>query len=275
MNGLDIKFKFSGLLEKVNGSAPYRPDIAIILGSGLGDFPNELTPDLILDVKELPGYPPSTVAGHGGKIYFGRIENRKVLAFQGRIHFYEGYTIDECLIPVLITKSLGIDKIIITNAAGGVNPDFNAGDLMLGNSFNSINIKDEMQRILPVAAPEQYSALQNFGSTYLFGLIKQAAEIEDFKLQEGVYWYNKGPSYETPAEVKMSGICGADAVGMSSVHEVLYAVSEGLDTVMISLISNLAAGISATPLSHQEVMETAALVKVKFNQLIKRTISLL
>ncbi|NUN08767.1 MAG: purine-nucleoside phosphorylase [Ignavibacteriaceae bacterium] len=269
-----LSFKYDKLLGAVKDIIADTPDIAVILGSGLGDFPSELSIEKVINTADLPQYPPSTVAGHGGKIFYGKIDTRNVLVFQGRLHFYEGYSLSECLLPVIITDSLNIRKLIVTNAAGGVNPSFSPGDLMLAVSFNALMIKNELQSIIPVANPKQYEDLQRFGTSEIAEIIRRAAEKTGFKLVEGVYWFNKGPMYETPAEVKMAGVSGADAVGMSSVHETLYAITRGIDTAMISLISNMAAGISKSPLSHQEVMETANLVKVKFNRLIREAILL-
>lgn len=274
MTALNLSLKYQRLFAAIRDEISYSPDIAVILGSGLGDFPNEIEVEKVIPTAGLPQYPASTVQGHKGKIYLGKIQGKKVLVFQGRIHFYEGYSIDECLIPVLITDILNIRKLIVTNAAGGVNPSFKAGDLMLASSFNALMIKKEIQKIISLATPEQYEFLHNFEVSRLRKCVISASEKTGIKLVEGVYWFNKGPSYETPAEVKMAGLSGADAVGMSSVHETIYALSRGIDTVMISLISNLAAGISKNPLSHQEVIETAESVKPRFNRLIRETILL-
>jgi len=270
---IDLSFKYKDLIEQIKKEQPFTPDIAIILGSGLGDFASSVNIKHSIDTEELPGYPPSTVEGHSGKIIFTEFEGKKLLLFKGRIHFYEGYKIYECVLPVFIVHQLNCKQLLITNAAGGINRNFSPGDLMLANSFNSINIKKELTDLIGISTIEMKQSFSDFPSTKLNNLIKKAAVDEKITLKEGTYWYLKGPSYETRAEINMMYGLGADAVGMSTVHEAIFAASLGIDVAAISCITNLAAGISPTKLSHEEVTETANTVKGKFERLVKKIIS--
>lgn len=271
---LDLDFKYKDLISYLKKETPFKPDIAIILGSGLGDFAKSIDIKKTLSTSELPSYPPSTIIGHEGKIHFAENADKKLLLFQGRIHFYEGYNLSECILPAYIADSLGIKYFIATNAAGGVNPDFVPGDLMLANSFLGINLKKEMTELKGISSIETRQNFLNFPSLNLNKHIKQAAETENIRIKEGVYWYNKGPVYETPAEINMVRIFGGDAVGMSTIPEAYFSAYRGLQTSSISCITNYAAGISGQKLSHKEVTDTANRVKEKFERLIKRTLSL-
>lgn len=175
--------------------------------------------------------------------------------------------------PVFITYRLGCKKLLITNAAGSSNPGYIPGDLMLVQSVNSINIKKELTRLIGLASLDGKNNLISFPSPVLNDIIRKAAVEEKINLREGVYWYNKGPSYETPAEVRMAGIFGADAVGMSTAHEAVYSAYLGIETSVISCITNFGSGISGKKLDHQEVIETAGLISTKFENLVKRIIS--
>ncbi len=271
---LDIDFKYKDLNSYLMRIKPFDPDIAIILGSGLGDFANSLEVELTASTSELPSYPPSTIEGHQGKIHFAHFGGKKLLLFQGRIHFYEGYHLSECILPAYICSKLGLKYLIATNAAGGVNHDFIPGDLMLTSSFLGINLKKEMTELLGISGLNEKKNFLKFPSPKLNSIIRKAAVIENIPLKEGVYWYNKGPVYETPAEINMIRKFGADAVGMSTVPEAYYAAGRGIMTSSISCITNYAAGISGSKLTHDEVTVTAGRVKEKFERLIKSVISL-
>ncbi len=272
---VDLEFKYNPILKKLKEEKPFNPGIAIILGSGLGDFAESVDVKKTIITKSLPGYPPSTIEGHEGKIQFAEFEGKKLLLFQGRIHFYEGYSIYECVLPVLIAYSLGCKKIIITNAAGGININFKPGDLMLVTSTNSINIKKELAELIGLAGEKGKLNFHNFPSQSLNQTIIQAALNEKISLKEGVYWYTKGPSYETRSEIKMIGRFKGDAVGMSTSHEAVFASYLGMETSVISCITNYAAGITNKKLSHADVTETAKFVKNKFENLIKTSLSLI
>ena len=273
MKNFDAKFK--NIFNHLKSEIEVTPDLALVLGSGLGDFAESVEILKSVPTSDIPGYPHSTVQGHKGFIHFGKYRNKKIILFQGRLHLYEGYRLSESLLPVLIANEFGCKKIILTNAAGGINKIFNPGDLMLNVSFNSINIKKELAELMGVAAVNQKNRILNFPSPEINEVIRKSALEEQINLREGVYWFVKGPSYETPAEIKMIGLSGGDAVGMSTVHEAIFAASIGMEVSAVSLITNYAAGISSTKLSHDEVIETANEAKSKFEKLIKKTIELI
>jgi purine-nucleoside phosphorylase len=266
---------YPDLFNKLKSIFTEKIDIAIILGSGLGEFANQLELIKSIPTSELPNYPPSTVQGHQGKIHFAKLNEKNIVLFQGRIHFYEGYPFKQLLLPVHISYKLGCKKIILTNAAGGINVSFLPGDLMLVTSVNSFGIKKELTEFLGLASSTMKLNFYDFPSDEIKNKIIQAAELENIVIQQGTYWFSLGPSYETPAEIRMMTKFGGDAVGMSTVHEAIYASTLGIKVGMISCITNFAAGISKGKLSHFEVTETANRVKDKFERLLKRTISLL
>lgn len=270
---VDLSFKYKELLTHLEKEKPFNPEFAIILGSGLGDFASSVEVIKSISSADIPGYPPSTVEGHSGKIIFATFEQKKLLLFKGRIHFYEGYKIYECILPVFIAYKLKCNKILLTNAAGGINRNFIPGDLMLANSFNGIYIKKELAELINTPSDFVKENYINFSSSDLNKIIKKAAIEEKIILHEGTYWYSKGPSYETPAEINMMFKYGGDAVGMSTVHEIMFAASLGMERASISCITNFAAGISSDKLSHEEVTETANKVKSKFERLVKRIIT--
>lgn len=267
--------KYRYTVEAVAKQIPFEPEICIVLGSGLGDFAEKVETVKSIETTSLPDYPKSTVHGHQGFLHFSNYKGKKLLIVQGRIHFYEGYSISQCMLPVHISAKLNCKKIILTNAAGGVNSNFRPGDLMLATSLNASNIKKEITDLLGLANIDQKNSFLDFPSGKINETIKHAALEEKIPIREGVYWLTKGPSYETPAEIKMIGKYGGDAVGMSTVHEAFYASSLGLKVGSISCITNFAAGLSPQKLSHQEVMETAERVKHNFERLLKKTIELL
>ncbi len=271
---IDLDFKYKDLLHLLKSEAPFTPETAIILGSGLGDFAKSVKIIKTILTASLPGYPPSTIAGHEGKIHFAEHGSKKLLLFQGRIHFYEGYRLSECVLPVHIAKSFNCKNLLITNAAGGVNVNFKPGDLMLVKSINGTAIKKEFSVFTGLASEEAKKNMLNFPSPRLNKILKKAALEEKIELKEGVYWYSKGPSYETPAEIKMIGKFGGDAVGMSTVHEAMYAGACGIDISVVSCVTNYAAGITKQKLSHADVTETANLVKGKFEKLFKKAIEM-
>ena len=269
---IDLAFKYKNLINYLNSEIPFKPEVTLILGSGLGDFANKIEIIKSIPTNIIPDYPLSTVEGHKGYLHFAELFGKKVLIFQGRIHFYEGYTIDKCNIPSFISCSLEVKKLLATNAAGGINSNFVPGDLMLCNGFISNNILKEISDVLSIPSIEQKNNLYNLPSKSFNEIIKKSSLEENIFLKEGTYWYNKGPTYETPAEIIMQRKLGADAVGMSTVHEAIFAAYYGIEVSSISLITNYAAGISPQKLSHKEVMETADLAKEKFEKLVKRII---
>lgn len=269
---VDLNFKYKTLIEFIKSESPFTPDVAIILGSGLGDFAEQLKIIKSLSTSDIPGYPASTVVGHKGKLHFAEYESKKLILFQGRVHFYEGYNINECILPVLISHKLGAKHLLLTNAAGGINKNFTPGDLMLTKSFNGILIKNELTDLIGLTNQAGKNNFINLPDPEFSNIIKKCALDENINLKEGVYWYAKGPTYETPAEIRFFAKHGADAVGMSTVYEVVYATYLGMKTAAISCITNFASGISKQKLSHSEVTETADRVKNTFARLVKSVI---
>lgn len=263
---------YTKILNSIKSRINFIPEIAIILGSGLGSFSDEIDIKYTLNYSDIEDFPVSTVEGHKGRFIFGYVGNAPVVAMQGRIHYYEGYTMEQVVLPVRIMKLMGADIIIFTNAAGGINLDFKAGDLML--------IKDHISAFVPSPLvgkniPEFGKRFPDMSSVYnaeLCDIIKQTAFDAGLKLKEGVYVQLTGPAYETPTEIKMLRTLGADAVGMSTVCEAITAVHCGMKVCGISLVTNMASGVSNKPLSHEEVQETAGKSENDFKKLIKKAV---
>ncbi|WNF37924.1 purine-nucleoside phosphorylase [Bacillaceae bacterium IKA-2] len=253
----------------LKGKIDFQPEIGLILGSGLGVLADEIENPIKIPYNEIPGFPVSTVEGHAGQLVIGNLHGKKVIAMQGRFHFYEGYSLDKVTLPVRVMKQLGVKSLIVTNAAGGINESFTPGDLMI--------IKDHINNagINPLIGPNDSSQGVRFpdmSTAYnkkFIELAKSIASRLNITIKEGVYVGNTGPSYETPAEIRMLRMIGGDAVGMSTVPEVIVARHAGIEVLGISCISNMAAGILNSPLSHHEVIETTEKVKVNFLTLIK------
>ncbi len=249
-------------------------DFGLILGSGLGELADEIEEAIVIPYDEIPHFPVSTVVGHAGQLVYGTLAGKKVLAMQGRFHFYEGHSMQTVTYPVRVMAALKTHSMIVTNACGGVNENFAPGDLMLitdhinytgDNPLIGENVEEMGPRF-----PDMSNA---YTPAYREAAKKVAAE-KGLHLKEGVYMGWSGPTYETPAEVRMSRIIGADAVGMSTVPEVIVAVHSGLKVLGISCITNLAAGMQAS-LNHEEVVETTERVKAEFKALIKETLAVL
>jgi purine-nucleoside phosphorylase len=254
-----------------------RPELALVLGSGLGDFADQLTDSIEIPSSSIPSYPSSTVEGHEGRLVFGTLASagRKslpILAFKGRIHYYESGDLELTTLPIRIAGALGAKVLIATNAAGGINRAFAEGDLMVISDF--INMAFLRSKVSIHKTPTS-SFKANDSSCldkHLSSLVSSAAKSLDIPLKRGTYCYLRGPSYETKAEIEMLHRLGADAVGMSTVPEIVAAATAGMRVAAISLISNLAAGLGGERLSHKEVAETAARVKQKFSALLTEMI---
>lgn len=256
-------------IEKVCGLA----DIAVILGSGLGQYVEALENVTSIAYGDIPGFPVSTAPGHAGRWYAGTLHGKKVCMMQGRFHAYEGYDMQEVTMPIRVMKVLGVQTLIVTNAAGGVNTTYAPGDLMLMTDFLNMSGKN------PLTGPN----LDEFGvrfpdmskpySPELRAIASNAAEKLGIKLQNGIYCWMNGPCYESPAEIRMTRILGADAVGMSTVPETIVARHSGMNVLGISCITNMAAGILDQPLSHQEVMDVGAQTQTTFRALIDSVIA--
>lgn len=245
----------------------FQPEIGIILGSGLGDFADEFE-SIIIPYNDIPGFEKSNVQGHKGQLVFAQINGKKVVMMQGRYHFYEGYSMQTVTFPVKVMKKLGVKTLIITNAAGAVTPEFTPGDLMLItdhiNFMGTNPLIGKNDETLGTRFPDM-------SEVYSKELILKAEEIAqklNINYQKGVYAATTGPSYETPSEVKMFRMLGANAVGMSTAPEAIVANYCGLKILGISCLTNYASGVSETPLNHQEVIDTANRVKESFKNLL-------
>lgn len=252
----------------------FKPVTALVLGSGLGDYADSIDVKAVLDYGDIDGFPRSTVQGHKGRFVFGYVEGVPVVIMQGRIHYYEGYPMEDVVLPARLMKLMGADTLFLTNASGGINRRFKAGDFMLisdhicmaPNPLIGENVDE-----LGVRFPD----MSEVYSLRLRNLVKKAARSLDIDLKEGVYLQLTGPSYETPAEIAMARTIGADAVGMSTACEAIAARHMGFEVVGISCVSNLASGISPAPLSHAEVQETADKAAPLFKKLITASVKLI
>ncbi|MCQ2010045.1 MAG: purine-nucleoside phosphorylase [Sporolactobacillus sp.] len=260
------------VMEKLRKQTARRPEIGLILGSGLGDLADELTNAVQIPYRSLPHFPESTVKGHKGQFVIGELEGKTVVAMQGRYHHYEGYSLVQVAFPVYVMQAMGIEKLIVTNACGGINTDFAPGDLML--ITDHINMLGDSPLIGPNddEIGPRFPDMSHAYSPDLIQKAERAAETLSIQVQKGVYLATHGPQYETPAEIRMMRVMGADAVGMSTVPEVIAASHLRLDVLGISCITNMACGILDQPLSHKEVIETADRVKSDFTALIKSII---
>ncbi len=248
------------------------PGIGLILGSGLGVLAEQIQQPIILPYADIPEFPVSTVEGHAGQLVFGELCGKKVVAMQGRFHYYEGYSMDQVTFPVRVMKLLGVETIIVTNAAGSVNENFAPGDLMLITdhiNFMGTNplIGANDERFGP-----RFPDMSEAYNKELRNLAIQIAMTQGLDLKEGIYVGNTGPTYETPAEIRMARVMGGDAVGMSTVPEVIVARHCGMKVLGISCLTNMAAGILDQPLSHDEVIETTEKVKEKFLRFVKEIV---
>lgn len=251
------------LMERVS----MRPKLAIVLGSCLGDMARLIEEPQVIDYADIPNFLLSTVESHAGKLIFGKLAGREVVCLSGRFHYYEGYDFEELVVPVRVLKLLGVESIVLTNAAGGINPGFRAGDIML--------ITDHIK--MTGASPMRGPNLPEFGPRFfdvskmytpaLQQVARDAAQRAGVQLQEGVYFYCTGPQFETPAEIRACRILGGDAAGMSTVTEALTAAHCGMQVLGLSLISNMAAGMQEV-ITTTEVDETAAASADKFQSLM-------
>lgn len=268
MTDLEVMKQIEEAVQYISGLSDIRPEVGLILGSGLGILADSIENAVTVSYSDIPHFPVSTVEGHAGELLLGTVGGRPVLMMKGRFHMYEGYEGRTVTFPIRVMRALGIRTLLVTNAAGGVNTAYSPGDLMLirdhlnltgGNPLIGPNAKE-----LGVRFPDMSEAY----SKRLRATAKEVAASQGLPLQEGVYAGLMGPSYETPAEIRMLRVLGADAVGMSTVSEVIIARHSGIDVLGISCISNMAAGILDQPLSHDEVMETTDRVKQKFLQFV-------
>ena len=264
--------KLMKCFECVQQKITFKPEIALILGSGLGDYADTMEVVETLDYHDIEGFPVSTVPGHKGRFVFGYAGGVPIVAMQGRVHFYEGYKPQDVVLPIRLMKLMGAKVLFLTNAAGGINRSFNAGDFMLITDQISMSVPSPLigENIdeLGVRFPE----MSEVYSRRLRKIIENSAVTAGVPLRRGVYIQTTGPQYETPAEIRAYERLGADAVGMSTAIEAIAARHAGMEICGISCISNLAAGISVNPLTHAEVQETADRVAPLFKKLVTQAI---
>ncbi len=266
-----------GLVERLDEAASYINSktggtvvsTGLILGSGLGPLAEEIENPVIIRYEDIPGFPVSTVEGHAGRLVIGTLEGKSVICMQGRVHYYEGYEMEEVVFPLQVMGRLGVDRVIITNAAGCVRTDWEAGSLMLmtdhikltpDNPLRGANVKELGERFFDMTAVYDRSLQE---------VARKAAESLGIDLHEGVYMFFAGPNFETPAEVRAARVLGADAVGMSTVPEVIAASHCGMKVLGISCLTNMAAGILDQPLNHEEVLENTMKCRDDFINLVR------
>lgn len=265
----DLYNKVQEAKDYIAGKISKSPELGLVLGSGLGAFADSLERSIRIPFKDIPHFPSSNVEGHKGALVFGWHKDSFVGVLQGRVHYYEGHDIDVVTFPIRVLLALGIKNFVITNAAGGISSELTPGDLVLLEdhiNFHGVNPLrgPNDDRFGPRFPDMSYAYDSEWGER-----VKKIADKLSISLKKGVYAYSLGPSYETPAEVRMFGKLGADVVGMSTVPEVIVVNHEGGKVVGISCVTNLAAGISENPLSHSEVTETGQKVKKAFCSLVE------
>ncbi len=246
------------------------PEIGIVLGSGLGSLATDFTDSISVTYSELKNFPISTVSGHSGQFVFTEAYGTPIVMMQGRVHYYEGYSMQDVVKPIRLMKMLGVKKIILTNSAGGINESFEPGDLMMITGHISSFVPSPLIGKNEDNWGTRFPDMSDVYSKALRETILQSAYEENIEIKKGVYLQTTGPQYETPEEIRMFKIFGADAVGMSTVCEAIAARHCGMEVCGISCITNKAAGISSSPLSHEEVKEAANKASLNFKKLIKR-----
>ena len=264
--------KLQRCYESMQEKTDFKPLIAVVLGSGLGGFAEDIQIETIVEYRDLPDFPVSTVEGHKGRFIFGYVEKVPVVIMQGRVHYYEGYDMTDVVLQIRLMKMMGAKALILTNAAGGVNDEFDAGDLMM--------ITDQISTFVPspLIGPnleklgERFCDMTGIYNDRFQDIFRRIARTLEIDLKEGVYVQLSGPNFESPQEIKMCRILGADAVGMSTACEAVAAKHMGMKTCGISCITNPGAGITMKPLSHEEVQETADKVAPVFKALLKEGI---
>lgn len=260
--------RIRGCLEAVRARTDFVPRVAVVLGSGLGGFADRIRAVAAVSYAEIPGFPRSTAPGHAGRLVFGYVEDTPVVCMQGRVHLYEGYSPKDVVLPARLMAALGAKILFVTNACGGMRPDLDAGSLMLLTDQISCFVPNPLQGENIAELGPRFPDMTEVYDPRLRALILAAAEKNNIDLKQGVYVQLPGPSFETPAEIRMLAALGADAVGMSTVVEVIAARHAGLRVAGVSCVANLAAGLSQNPLSGEEVIEIADRTAPRFQALL-------
>ena len=264
--------KLLNCYECVRKKTDFVPKVAIVLGSGLGDYAEQIRVETEIPYSEIEGFPVSTVPGHAGKFIFGYIDEVPVVCMKGRVHFYEGYQVNDVVLPARLMKLLGAEILFLTNAAGGINNTFRPGDLMLIRDHVSIFAPNPLIGANIDELGVRFPDMSTVYDADLQDLIRTTAKENDIYLQEGIYVQLTGPSFESPAEIRMLRLMGCDAAGMSTVGEAIAANHMGMKICGISCISNLAAGMTANPLTHEEVQEAADMAAPRFKKLLTESV---
>lgn len=255
---------YKSFREKID----FQPEVAIVLGSGLGDYANDIKVVAELDYSEIEGFPVSTVPGHAGKFIFGYVGEIPVVCMKGRVHYYEGYSVSDVVLPTRLMKLMGAKVLFLTNASGGINPSFQAGDFMMVTDHVSLWAPNPLIGENLDELGTRFPDMTHVYDQELQEIIRTTAAEHNIGLQEGVYVQLTGPSFESPAEIQLLHKLGVDAVGMSTVVEAIAANHMGMRICCISCVCNLAAGMSANPLTHEEVQEAANAAAPKFKTLV-------
>lgn len=268
----NIYEKVKECYKQVREKTDFKPQIALVLGSGLGDFAETIQIETVIDYHDIKGFPVSTVEGHKGRFVLGYVEDVPVMIMEGRVHYYEGYSMSDVVLPIRLMKMMGAEILFLTNASGGINSGFKAGDFMM--------ITDQIACFVP--SPLNGPNIEEFGERFpdmshiyneeLCEVIRESADHLQIDLKEGTYIQLAGPNFESPAEIKMCKVIGADAVGMSTACEAVAANHMGMKICGISCVANPAAGISENPLTHEEVQESADRVAPQFKKLVTESI---
>jgi purine-nucleoside phosphorylase len=254
------------------GSAGPAPDVAVVLGSGLGDFCERLADTMVVPYEQIPHWPASRIIGHAGKLYAGMLRGKRVAALAGRVHFYEGHDLRTVTFATRVMATLGVRTLILTNAAGGVNTSFQPGSLMVMDDHINLLGDNPLVGANDDRFGPRFPDMTEVYSRRLRAIADEASKAMAVPVEHGVYVGLRGPSYETPAEIRFLRTIGADAVGMSTVPEAIVARHMGLDVLGISCITNMAAGVLPKPLDHAEVMETAGRVRAAFGSLVEEIV---
>ena len=260
--------RIRGCLAAVREISGFVPEVGVILGSGLGAFGDMVRRVAEVPYSMIPGFPLSTAPGHAGRFVFGYVEDTPVAVMQGRVHLYEGYDVSDVVLPVRLMAALGAKILFVTNASGGMRPDLEAGNLMLLTDHISCFVPNPLIGPNPDEVRPRFPDMSEVYDRDLRGIVKGAADRNGIELKEGVYVQLTGPSFETPAEIRMLSRMGADAVGMSTVPDAMTASHAGMSVMGISCITNMAAGILDQPITHQEVLETGRQIQDQFRGLI-------
>ncbi len=268
----EVYEKLLNCLDSVRAKTDFTPETALVLGSGLGDYAEAVRVEYELPYGEIEGFPVSTVPGHAGKFIFGFIDDIPVVCMKGRVHYYEGYPVSDVVLPTRLMKLMGAQILFLTNAAGGVNTSFHAGDLMLIRDHISVFAPNPLIGANIDELGVRFPDMSTIYDRKLQQLIRGTARENGIYLQEGVYAQLTGPSFESPAEIRMMRTLGCDAVGMSTVVEAIAANHMGMKVCGISCISNLAAGMTDKPLSHEEVQEAADMAAPNFKKLVTESV---